>query len=363
MANNLKAFIIMPFGSEFDMIFSDLIKPPLEESGYEVTRADSILDQHNILKDIIRNIAEADLIIVDLTSINPNVFYELGIAHAMLVPTVLLTQSIDDVPFDLKSYRVIAYSTNIFNAQELPKRLKEIADKAKNNNLSFGNPVSDFLPKEKIKGKSVEKKIVAEQEEKNIDLEEEKGLWDFIVDAENSIKIISDITYKIGDETKVIGEKVKVKTDEFTQIHNSGVPGTASRIQKLIGNTAFEIINYSNHLKEDQPKFHNAWIDLDDNMRGLLRTIEIKNEEDKKSTIEFKDSIIGLKEAISESMEGITNFRNSIYNLRGQSRELNLSSRDAVTILDLLLSDIQGAESYTIKIIDLIDEKLKEFRK
>lgn len=50
----------------------------------------------------------------------------------MLVPTVLLTQSIDDVPFDLKSYRVIVYSTTYFNAQELPKRLKEIADKAKN---------------------------------------------------------------------------------------------------------------------------------------------------------------------------------------------------------------------------------------
>lgn len=66
------------------------------------------------------------------------------------------------------------YSTTYFNAQELPKRLKEIADKAKNNNLSFGNPVSDFLPKEKIKGKSIEKKIVVEQEEKNIDLESNK---------------------------------------------------------------------------------------------------------------------------------------------------------------------------------------------
>ena len=56
MNNNLKAFIIMPFGSEFDIIFNDLIKPPLEELGYEVTKADSILDQHNILKDIIRTV-------------------------------------------------------------------------------------------------------------------------------------------------------------------------------------------------------------------------------------------------------------------------------------------------------------------
>lgn len=45
----------------------------------------------------------------------------------------------------------------------------------------------------------------------------------------------------------VIGEKVKAKTDELTQIHNSGVLGTASRIQKLINNTAFEIINYCDY--------------------------------------------------------------------------------------------------------------------
>lgn len=361
MDNSLKAFIIMPFSSEFDMIFNDLIKPPLEEIGYEVCRTDSILNQHNILKDIIRNIAEADLIIADLTSVNPNVFYELGIAHAMLVPTVLLTQSLDDVPFDLKSYRVIVYSTTYFNAQELPKRLKEIADKAKNDNLSFGNPVSDFLPKGRIKEISVNKNIMVGKEKEKNEIEEEKGLWDFLVDAESSIKIINDITFKIGEDTKVIGEKVETKSNEINQIHNSGIPGTASRIQKLIGNTAFEIINYSNNLKEIQPQFHNAWVDLDDNMIGLLKTIEIKNEEDKKSIIEFKKSIIGLKEAISSSIEGVSNFRNSVNSLRGQSRELNLASRGTVTILDLLLSDIQGAEAYTIKIIDLIDEKLSTF--
>jgi len=62
-------------------------------------------------------------------------------------------------------------------------------------------------------------------------------------------------------------------------------------------------------------------------------------------------------------LKGVTNFRNSVNDLRGKSRELNLASRGTVTILDLLLSDIQGAEAYTIKIIDLIDEKLKEFKK
>jgi hypothetical protein len=358
---NLKAFIIMPYGSEFDKIFNDLVKQPLEESGYEVIRADSILDQHNILKDIIRNIAEADLIIADLTSINPNVFYELGIAHAMQVPTVLLSQSIEDVPFDLKSYRVIVYSTRYYDATELPRKLIEITDKAKNNNLSFGNPVSDFLPEARIK-RSENKKIDLEKQEieKIIDVEEEKGLWDFIEDAENSTNIINDITKKITDETKNIGDRIKSRTDEITQIYNSGVPGTASRIQKIITNTSFDLMNYSNRLEKLQPEFHKAWVELDDNMRGLLKIVKIRSEEDKKSTIEFKNKINNLKDVLSKSSEAVSKFKDSINSLRGQKRELNIASNRVVKILDLLITDIQGAESYTTKIIDLIDEKLNK---
>lgn len=73
----LKAFVLMPFDPEFDLIFNKLIKPALEDVGYEVTRADSFLNQENILKDVVRGIAEADLVVADLTTLNANVFYEL----------------------------------------------------------------------------------------------------------------------------------------------------------------------------------------------------------------------------------------------------------------------------------------------
>ena len=81
MTNKFKAFVIIPFEDEFDAIFDKLIKPPLEEIGYEVFKADSLLDQQNILRDIIRGIETADLIIAEITTPNPNVFYELGLSH------------------------------------------------------------------------------------------------------------------------------------------------------------------------------------------------------------------------------------------------------------------------------------------
>ena len=343
----------MPSELEFDKIFNDLIKPPIEESGYEVIRAQDILSSRNILKDIIRNIYVADLVIADLTTINPNVFYELGIAHALERPTVLLTQSIEDVPFDLKSYRVIIYSTKYDNVKVLKNKLIEIANSAKNNDLNFGNPVTDFKPKEKIE------KLPDKKKEEIVEEYKEKGFIDFIVDTENCSNEIINITNVITNETKNIGNKMKLRTDELNQISDKRIPGTASRIQRIIKSASLDILNQSSRLEDVQPEFHKKWVELDDNMRGFLEIVKIRNEDDKKEIINFKNGIYSLKDALSKSSNGIIEFKKSVNNLRGMNRELNLASNKTVRILDLIISDMQGAEAYTNKILTLAEEKLK----
>ena len=72
----------MPFAPEFNAIYKDLIKPALEEAGYVVSRADSDLHQESILRRIIKGITGAKLIIAELTTLNPNVLYELGLFQA-----------------------------------------------------------------------------------------------------------------------------------------------------------------------------------------------------------------------------------------------------------------------------------------
>ena len=78
-----KAFVIMPFDAELNEVYSAFLAPILSEIGYDVRRADDIASQGNILRDIVESIAGADLIVADLTGLNPNVFYELGVAHAL----------------------------------------------------------------------------------------------------------------------------------------------------------------------------------------------------------------------------------------------------------------------------------------
>jgi hypothetical protein len=81
--NNKTAFILMPFADEFTDVYKYLITDALQDTGYTVKRADDIKSQNNILGDIIAGIVTSDLIVADLTGANPNVYYELGIAHAL----------------------------------------------------------------------------------------------------------------------------------------------------------------------------------------------------------------------------------------------------------------------------------------
>lgn len=110
MLNKNLIFVLCPFGDPFDIIYKDHIKPTVEQiQGLKCNRADDIFDNRPIIEDVWKNINEAAIIISELTRRNPNVFYETGIAHTVGKEVVLITQCMDDVPFDLKHLRCIVY--------------------------------------------------------------------------------------------------------------------------------------------------------------------------------------------------------------------------------------------------------------
>ena len=105
----ITSFVISPFGEPFDTYFTHIVKPALEECGLYAIRGDSLYRPSTIVDDIWQGIRDAKVLIAELTDRNPNVFYELGLAHALSKPVILISKSIDDVPFDLRSIRVLVY--------------------------------------------------------------------------------------------------------------------------------------------------------------------------------------------------------------------------------------------------------------
>lgn len=105
-------FIIMPFGAWFDNYFESIYIPAIESAGLIPRRADDLYRPSAIVNDIWSLTRKAKVILADLSEKNPNVFYELGLAHAVAKPAILVAESIDDIPFDLRALRVIIYDKN-----------------------------------------------------------------------------------------------------------------------------------------------------------------------------------------------------------------------------------------------------------
>lgn len=103
-------FVLMPFRDELRPVYEDHVKRTVEQLGLRCRRADDIFRNTAIIEDIWEQINSARVIIADLTDKNPNVFYEVGVAHTLGKEVVLITQSIEDVPFDLRHLRHILYT-------------------------------------------------------------------------------------------------------------------------------------------------------------------------------------------------------------------------------------------------------------
>ena len=105
-----KLFVIMQFSAPFDELYSDVIKPVAEDHGFTVARADDTYGPGIIIADIEQSILEAKAVIADITPLhNPNVFWEVGYAHALRKPLILLAERDTVLPFDVSPFRTLFY--------------------------------------------------------------------------------------------------------------------------------------------------------------------------------------------------------------------------------------------------------------
>lgn len=125
---NKKCFVLMPFNNDNNLqeIYQDSVKKVVESLDITCQRADDIYETKPIIETIWEQINKATFIIADLTNKNANVFYELGVAHTVGKEVILLSQNIDDVPFDLRHLKIIIYETTPRGVTNLEKQLESM---------------------------------------------------------------------------------------------------------------------------------------------------------------------------------------------------------------------------------------------
>lgn len=105
-----KIFVLTPFSDQERGVY-DVIKSVCSLAGFVVIRGDERRADGDILPQIIEGIISSRIVIANISSRNPNVFFELGIAMAMGKPTLLISDTLSDVPFDLQSRRILVFKT------------------------------------------------------------------------------------------------------------------------------------------------------------------------------------------------------------------------------------------------------------
>lgn len=121
---NCDVFMIMPFHKELDIVYTDVVKPTVEALGLSISRGDDPFTDKEIMYDVWSMLNTCELVIADCTGRNPNVFYELGIAHTLGKPVIMLTQNIKELPFDVVGKRAIEYNITFHQINKLKTQLE-----------------------------------------------------------------------------------------------------------------------------------------------------------------------------------------------------------------------------------------------
>lgn len=129
-------FMIMPFKVEFESIYRDVIRPLAGELSLSITRGDEFIStQGVIMEEVWSALNNCKLVIAEITGGNDNVFYELGIAHTLNKPAILMTQARtpETVPFDIRHLRYIRYENSVAGGIQLRDALKTAITRLKSD--------------------------------------------------------------------------------------------------------------------------------------------------------------------------------------------------------------------------------------
>ena len=365
----------MPFDDEFNSIYSGFLEDVLRAKGFEVTRADNIENQQSIMKDVIEGIVKSDLIVADLTSSNPNVYYELGIAHALGKPVIHLTQALEEVPFDLKPYRFIEYSTHFDQIGKAKELLDTHALRFLEGKLKVGNPVTDYHPDNPGASPSAERipddtgaspsaeripddtgaspsaeripddtgaspsaeripdDTGASPSTDNVsDDAGERGFLDHLIDVTESYEHLTRITEGVMSELQGMSESVGKSAEDIQRVTANPNQSTPSAVRSICRQLADRIGTFNGVLKPANTEYEKIAQDTEDSLEFVLSfqreqsdVMDPKVAEQieslkqlQASAIEARDSCIGL----ASSMDGLPRLE------RRLNRELDIGSAE-----------------------------------
>lgn len=250
MANNQEdsqkeCFIITPVGADnsdirrsAEGVIDSGISPVLQELGYKINVPHRLWGSGSITKNVINCIVNNELAIANLTSLNPNVMYELGIRHAARKPVIHICEKGTELPFDIKPERTIFYVNDMMGIQEFKKNLKgHIAEIMKETVTS--NPVYDAIQAatimQKMDGESSDplKYVLAKLDE----MDSKINRWNMLK-GRNTMENTIEEWFELPNNNEIVF--IEKKLENYMK-HNSLIPNQIiDQLRTVLKNTSID---------------------------------------------------------------------------------------------------------------------------
>lgn len=354
MVDKPKVFVITPFNDDFLALYNELKR--IFEEDFDFTNAGDLDNQQNILQDIVDGIYRANVIIADLSGLNANVFYELGLAHAMNKKVIIITQDLGELPFDIKSYRANEYSLQFNKLPQLIEELKKLLFGAINDSIKYGNPVSDYIPdfyknESAVSQRSESRGKVIENDDNifnTIEDEGEKGFLDFIADIEENSKKITEEISSMGNEMNEMNTSISATTSEIDRVKAQSGNADASFVRNVCRKLSNPVDTFARNLKVHVNEVSQYWGIVENSYLSLLDNQYAKNIENYRELKDSMNSLESMQDAIYDSDGKIEEFIVVLRGGVGMERRLNKA-------ISLLISELEEYLQMTETMISSID--------
>ena len=269
VSDTKSCFVIAPIGEpgsetrrRSDQILRHLIKPTLEPLGYKPMRADEIAEPGIITSQVIQHVIDDDLVLADLTEVNPNVFYELAVRHALRKPFIQIIANDEALPFDIHAQRTIFFDlSNLDSVEDAKQNIRNQVNALKQGDFAVETPISLTLDLQLLR---------------QSDDPDQRSLADVI-------SAISDLNNKWSSVEESISNESSIITDfsqEFRHIRNMivhnferGTPGSypASRrtyieVNRLVDaddiSAKIKFVAILGYLRENFPALYEVGLEI-----------------------------------------------------------------------------------------------------
>lgn len=348
-------FVIMPFKEDILALYEKLKSD--FDNDFAFTNAGDLDNQQNILQDIVEGIYQADIVIADLTGLNPNVFYELGLAHAMNKKVIIITQDLDELPFDIKSYRAIEYSLLFHKLPTFLAEVKKLLFGAMDNSVKFGNPVSDYIPDFFTKPSSTP--IVSATTEStesnassdNNDDDEEKGYLDYIADIIDNSSGIKEEIVAMGTDMNDMSQSINQATHEINRVKLQSGSADPSFVRSICRKLSSPIESNAEKMKKHISTITAQWAIVENSYLSLLDNHFIRNKDNLGGIESSSTTLAELRNTITGTDSKIDDFISILQTSVGVERRLTKAITKLITELEAYLSMTDTMSSSIDRII------------